>query len=156
MTPSPGGCWPVLRTPNVRRTRTRQGTVPERGLSPCDVCRDRPEEPGSVPGRRVVYPGPAEHRRNDLHLGQLARRGSHRIAVEDDEVGAVAGKQLAAAPLVACKPGRIDGRGLQRLLDGQRLFGVPGRPRVERAQYSRADAGERIELLDRRVRAVGD
>ena len=45
---------------------------------------------------------------------------------------------------------------MERLLDRQRLLGVPCRPLVERAQDTRADPGERVELLDRRVRAVGD
>src|SRR2546427_8940898 len=110
----------------------------------------------SVPGRRIVHPGPAEHRRDDLYLGQLPRRARDGIPVEDDQVGVVAGKQLAPPPLVAGEPGRIDGRSLQRLLDRQRLFWVPRGPLVARAQDSGADAGERVELLDRRVRAVGN
>ena len=42
------------------------------------------------------------------------------------------------------------------LLDRQRLLGPPGRPLVDRAQDTGGDPGDRVELLDRRVRAVGD
>src|SRR3989440_3584079 len=108
----------------------------------------------SVPGRRIVHPGAPEHGRDDLYFGQLLGRARDRVAIDDDQVGVVARKQLAAAPLVAGEPGRIDRRGLQRLLDREGLFGVPRRPLVERAQDSRADAGERVELLDWCIRAV--
>ena len=58
--------------------------------------------------------------------------------------------------LVAGEPGRGDGRRLQRLLDRERLLGVPGRTVVDRPAHAGADPGQRVELLDRRVRAVGD
>src|SRR6266571_3009078 len=65
----------------------------------------------SVPGRRVVHPATTEHRRHDLHRRQLLRIELERITVEDDEVGEVAGEELAAPPFLAFEPGRIDARG---------------------------------------------
>ena len=55
-----------------------------------------------------MRPRAAEHRRHDLHLGELLRLAGERVAVEHDEVGEVAGDELAAAPLVAREPGRSD------------------------------------------------
>src|SRR5256885_2228275 len=55
------------------------------------------------------------------------------------------------------RPRRGEGRSARayRLRRGREgLFGVPRRPLVEGAQDSRADPGERVEPLDRRVRAV--
>ena len=43
-----------------------------------------------------------------------------------------------------------------RLLDRERLLRVPAGPLVDRAQDARANPGERVELLDGRVRAVDD
>ena len=45
---------------------------------------------------------------------------------------------------------------MQRLLDREALLGLPGRSLVDRPQDTGADPGERVELLDRRVRAVRD
>ena len=47
-------------------------------------------------------------------------------------------------------------RRVERLVDRQRLLGVPGGLLVDRAPDAGADAGERVELLDRRVGAVRD
>ena len=44
---------------------------------------------------------------------------------------------------------------MERLFDRQRLLRVPGRPRVDCPVHGGADPCERIELLDRRVGAVG-
>src|SRR5205085_8491787 len=44
----------------------------------------------------------------------------------------------------------------ERLLERDRLLGVPGGPVVDRPQDARADARPGIELLDRRVGAVRD
>src|SRR5205085_9727490 len=63
---------------------------------------------------------------------------------------------LPAAALVSRQPGRRDARGLQRLLDRQRLLLVPRGTLVDRSQHAGADSREWIELLDRRVRAVRD
>ena len=49
-----------------------------------------------------------------------------------------------------------DRRRLERLLDGDRLLGLPGGPLVDRAQHAGREPGDRVELLDRRVRAVRD
>src|SRR5206468_1488679 len=99
-------------------------------------------------------PRAAEHRRHDLYVGELPGLAGERVAIEDDQVGEVAGHELAAAALVPAEPGRRDGRRVQRLLDGQRLLGVPRLALVERAVDAGADAEQRIELLDRRIRAV--
>src|SRR5437763_3118005 len=83
----------------------------------------------SIPRRRVVDPAAAEHRRDDLHLAELLRLlASERVAVEDDEVGEVAGDELPTASLVACEPCRCERRRLERLLQGHCLLGMPGRP----------------------------
>src|SRR5438477_427652 len=90
------------------------------------------------------------------HAVDIGEQTAFLVAGEHDEVGVVARKQLAAAPLVTCEPGRIDRRGLKSLLDCQRLLRVPRGPLVECAQDSSADAGERVEFLDRRIGAVRD
>ena len=84
--------------------------------------------------------------------------GSHveRIAIEHDEVGEVPGQELPAPALVAGQPRGRDDRRVQRLLHRDRLLGSPRGPLVERAEDPGADPGPRIELLDRRVGAVGD
>src|SRR5919201_2332654 len=88
----------------------------------------------SIPRRWVMHPAAPEHRRHDLDLAELfrllAREG---IPVEDDEVGEEARHELAAAPLVARQPGRCERRRFERLLEGHRLLGMPGRPFVDRA-----------------------
>ena len=45
---------------------------------------------------------------------------------------------------------------MERLVDGQRLLGMPGRAVVDRAPHTGPDPRERVELLDRRVAAVHD
>src|SRR5215831_2818636 len=49
-----------------------------------------------LPGRRVVDPAPAGHRRDDLAGVEILER----VGREDDEVGEIARDELAAAPLV--------------------------------------------------------
>ena len=109
-----------------------------------------------LPGGRVVDPAAADHGRDDADRVQLLGWARERVAREDDEVGKVAGEQLAPAVLVTGEPGRIDGGGHDRLLDGERLLRVPGGAVVDRALHTCADAGERIELLDRRIGTVRD
>src|SRR5829696_1538864 len=88
-----------------------------------------------------------------MDVGQLLRLKLERVAVEVDEIP---GDELSAAVLVVAEPcGRDTGR-LERLLDGQRLLEVPGGPVVDRPKDAGPDSGERVELLDGRVRAVGD
>jgi len=98
-----------------------------------------------------VHPATGDHRCHDLRVQVLPR-----IAVEDDQVGLEAGHELPAAALVSRQPGRGQDRRLERLLDAERLLRAPGGPLVECAQDTGADARERVELLDRRVGAVGD
>src|SRR4051794_17569553 len=97
-----------------------------------------------LPGRRVMNPTPAGHRRDDL----AAREILERIRRENDEVCEKTGEQLAAAALVVGQPRWCDARRLQRLLKRQRFLGAP----LEAA----ADARERIELFDRHIGSVRD
>ena len=110
----------------------------------------------SVPRRRVVRPSPAAHRRHHRELAQLLGLARERIAVENDQVGEVAGHELAASPFVAGEPGRIHGGRLQRLLDRERLLGMPRGTVVLCSQHAGPEPRERIELLDRGVGAVRD
>ena len=103
-----------------------------------------------------MHPAAADHRGDDLDLAELPRRALERVAVEHDEVGEVAGEELAAPALVAGEPGGGDAGRVQGLLDGDRLLGVPGLALVEGASDAGPDAEERVELLDRGVGAVGD
>src|SRR5262245_19876899 len=96
-------------------------------------------------------PAAAEHGGDDLDLREVFEIAVEGVAVEDDEVGEVAGQELAASSLGALEPGRVDARRVQGLLDAQRLLGVPGEAAVVRAEHAGADAGERVELLDRGV-----
>src|SRR4051812_13643746 len=57
-----------------------------------------------LPGRRVVRPAARDHRGHDLDLRQLCRLARERVAVENHQVGVVAGQELAAAALVAAEP----------------------------------------------------
>src|SRR5437868_8317256 len=61
--------------------------------------------PSILPWRRVVCPAAAEHRGDDVDGGEVV--GLVRVAVEHDEVGEIAGQQLAAAVLVAREPRRV-------------------------------------------------
>src|SRR5205085_1393818 len=58
--------------------------------------------------------------------------------------------------LVAREPGRVDRRRAERVLDRDGLLWMPGASLVERAQDAGDEALERIELLDRRIRAVDE
>src|SRR5439155_24251073 len=73
-----------------------------------------------------------------------------------DQIGEEAGKQFAAAALVAREPRGIDGRGLERLFEGEALLRMPAVALVERAQDAGADPGPGVEFFDRRVRTVGE
>src|SRR5260221_3276581 len=64
------------------------------------------------------------------------------------------GHERAASAFVTCKPCRVDDGGNQRLLDRERLVGMPSATCVDRAEDAGADACERVELFDRRIGAV--
>ena len=74
-----------------------------------------------------------------------ARRGRSRVAVEHDEVGVVARDQRAAPALVARQPRGRHARRVKRLLDRQRLLGMPRRAVVDRAADAGANPGEWVE-----------
>src|SRR6266508_4901144 len=105
-----------------------------------------------LPGRRIAHPAPAGHRRYDLAAVQVF----DRISREHDEVCEETREELPAPPLVSAEPRRRHACGDKRLLDGHRLLRVPRRPLVDRPRHARANARERVELLDRGVRPVGD
>jgi hypothetical protein len=44
-----------------------------------------------VPGRRAENPVSTQHRRDDADLAELFERAVERVAIEDDEVGEIAG-----------------------------------------------------------------
>src|SRR5258707_14551071 len=96
----------------------------------------RRPRPGSAdakplaPGRWVVYPAAADHRRDDLDLRQLGWVERERVAVEHDEVGEAAGEERAADAFVVRKPRGSDARRVQRLLERDRLVGPPRRAGV--------------------------
>src|SRR4051794_499197 len=97
-----------------------------------------------LPGRRVMNPTPAGHRRDHLAAGEILVR----IRREHDEVCEKAREQLAAAPFVVGQPRGRHAHRLQCLIERHRLLLAP----LETA----ADARQRIKLLDRRVRTVCD
>src|SRR6476620_2058089 len=101
-----------------------------------------------------MHPAAAEHRGDDANVRQRFRLDVERVAVEDDEVGEVAGQELAAAMLVAREPGGVDGGRLESFAEGESLLGMPGVAAVDRAQNACAGAGPGVELLDRCVGAV--
>ena len=111
----------------------------------------------SVPGRRVVHPAAADHRRDDLDLAQLLRLDRERVAVEDDEVGEQAREQASSAALVAGEPRRASTQvacsacSTVTASSGRQA----GRSSIERSTPAAMPA-ERVELLDRRVGAVRD
>src|SRR5580765_5485047 len=84
-----------------KRSKDRAPTAPASIGPPCRVRR---EGANLQPGRRVVNPAAADHRRHDLDLGQLLRLEGERVAVEDDEIGQIAGHEAAATALVAREP----------------------------------------------------
>src|SRR6185503_12347118 len=95
-----------LRADDLGRGSDRAGA--------CDVDRvhrangHRPElyvVRESIPGRRVVRPAAAEHRRDDLHLAQLLRLAGERVTVEHDEVGIATWDEGASDALVVRQPG---------------------------------------------------
>ena len=112
------------------------------------VARDSVLRHRQSPGRRVVRPAAAEHRRHDLHLAQLLRLARERVAVEHDEVGVAAGDERPAHALVVREPGGRDAHRVERLLEREALILAPV------VEDGGDDAGPRLELLDRRVGAV--
>jgi hypothetical protein len=55
---------------------------------------------GLIPRRRIVRPPPADHRRDDLHVGELLGVHRERVTVEHDEVRQTPGKQRPTPPLI--------------------------------------------------------
>ncbi len=88
------GCRAPLRTPSWCFPLLPGVTTPHSNSQP-----DPPE--ASVPGRRVVRPAPADHRRDDVHASQLFGLERERVAVDDHEVGEIAREEAAATPLVS-------------------------------------------------------
>src|SRR2546423_11034181 len=123
----PACTWRSLRTLGPLRKR--------------DAC-------GLGPGRWVVRPAAAEHRRHDLHIAQLLRLAGERVAVEHDEVGVATGYERATDALVVRQPGGRDADRMERLLERESLVVAPV------VEDSRDHAGPRLELLHRRVGAV--
>jgi hypothetical protein len=107
-----------------------------------------------IPGRGPENPAPTEHRGHDMHLGQLLGPALEGVAIEDDEVGQVSRQELPAPALVAGEPGGRDTRGVEGLLDGDRLLRMPRIAFVERAQDTGADPEEGVELRHRRIGPV--
>ena len=107
----------------------------------------------SVPGRRVVHPAPGDHRRDDLGVEVLRRgRGRGRRGRRRSP-----GSSLPRAALLARRA-----RPARRVVAANACSTVSacsgcqaGRPSIAPA-HAGADPGERVELLDRRVRAVGE
>ena len=107
----------------------------------------------SVPGRRVVHPAAADHRGHDLDLAELLDGAVERVAVEHDEVGE-GGRGFprrrsspvsqAGATQVAC-----------RACSTVTACSGCQASRSSRDRRTPALIEERIELLDRRVGAVG-
>ena len=95
----------------------------------------------SVPGRRVVHPSAADHRRHHFHGLELLWRTVERVTREHDEVGEESRNELASPPLVAREPGRVDGRGAKRIFDPERLLRMPRGPLVDRPQHSGPEPG---------------
>src|SRR5207244_1452550 len=87
-----------------------------------------------LPWRPAVYPAAGEHRGDHLGVSDPLRAGDD-VGVEHDEVGLQAGKQAAAAPLLAGRVGRRRGEAGDRVCDRDPLLGVPRLARVERAMH---------------------
>src|SRR5947208_2548128 len=126
---SPAAVAPAATAAQARTTSARSGRARcfiGWFLLGLDEAEDEPRSPSvglarvkrtqNSPGRWVVHPAPADHRRDDLRVEVVPW-----VAVEHDQVGVVAGKQRAAPALVARKPRRRDAGRAERLLDGQRL-----------------------------------
>src|SRR4051812_24818328 len=103
-----------------------------------------------APGWGVVHPAAADHRRDHPQLPQLLGLAREWVAVEHDEIGEAAGDERASHAFVVREPRGRDADCIHGVGDGK-LFALP--PVVERR---REDAGPRVELLDRRVGAVGE
>src|SRR2546422_3396192 len=149
---APGAMWVIAwnRTCGspIASRRSSPGALPASMFASSSVLS------GAIlrPGRRIVNPPAADHRRDNLALCEVL----DRIVRENDQIGEVAGQELATAALGAFQPrGRHAGR-LECLLDRQRLFRVPRLALVLGPQDAGADARDRIQLLHRRAGAVRD
>src|SRR4051794_29788928 len=113
-------------------------------------------EASLVPRRRVVHPPSAGHRRDNAHVPKAVGRALEWVVVQDDKVCELTGYEAATPAFRSLEPGRGDARRMDGLFHRDALFRMPGRPVVDRAEDSGRDPCERVELLDRRVRSVGD
>src|SRR4029078_7900374 len=113
-------------------------------------------EAALVPRRRVVDPPSADHGRHHGDRGKLHRRAFEGVAVQDDQVGELAGNEPPAHSLGPFEPGRRQAGGVDGSPRDEPLLGMRGGPVVDSAENPRGNAGYGVELLDRRVRAVCD
>src|SRR5215217_5223016 len=113
-------------------------------------------EPSLVPWGRVVHPPSARHRRNNAHVPKALGRALEWVAVQDDKICELARYEAAAPAFCSLEPGRGDARCVDGLFYRDSLLWMPCRPVVDRAEDSGRDPCERVELLDRGVRSVGD
>ena len=120
-------------SPSLGRARPRNDGAPPR----CSAA-------GSVPGRRVMDPAAPDHRRDHLDVAQLLGLDRERVAVEHDEIGEVAGEELAAPALVVREPGRAR----------RRSRAAPARPSAP-APAARPDARRSSGARRRRSRPAG-
>src|SRR4051812_18203130 len=136
-------------TSSVRAGFVEMRTGPSRRTSPPMI------EPSLVPEAMVDMPVSLEAPERPVAVvdgadDPRALEIDSRIAVEDDEVGRVAGREPPVRLLAALEPGRHLRPGAQRVPERQPLLRAP------LAQYRGADAVERVERLDRRVGAAGE
>ena len=91
-----------------------------------------------------MHPAAAEHRRDYVELRELLVLELEGVAIEDDEIGEIAGQKLSATVLVAREPRGIDRRRLERLVERKPLLRMPRPAVVDRPQNAGADAGPRV------------
>ena len=72
-----------------------------------------------------MHPAAPDHRRDDLDVRKHGGGDRERVAVEDDQVGEVAGEELPAATLVVGLPGGLDRCRGEGLLDRNALILPP-------------------------------
>src|SRR5262245_41664734 len=94
-----------------------------------------------------------------LLLPQLARGRGEEVAVDDREVGELAGLDRAAAPLLERGERGVEGEAAQGLGEREALRRIPAAGRlavVVLARHGGVDAEERIHILDGKVAAEGE
>src|SRR6476659_3713303 len=97
-----------------------------------------------IPRRWAVHPAAPEHRRDHVELRELLVLELEGIAIEDDEIGEIAGQKLSATVLIAREPRRIDRCRLERLVERKALLGMPRPAVVDRPQNTGADPSPRV------------